>query len=341
MAIVLLQLLILVLDMNFLLTQITMSLYYTIVIVGLCMLMGYAGQISMGHAGFFAIGAYTQAFLVTVNLGPADISGFPGFLKSAGLLIARSTPSGEILSFSPWIAFVAVIIITVFFALDLGIPILRLKGHYLAMATLAFGIMIYTFVLAVDFLGMADGIAGIPPFQMFPGIALSGDMSARIPNYYIAAVVLIIVVTVAVNIINSRVGRALKAIHGNQLAAESLGINASRYKLGIFVFSAVTAAVAGAMLAHYNGSIGPSEATINKSVRFVSLVAVGGMDSIWGVVGMGFCLQFISLRGVFGSFDEAFFALILVITMLFLPRGIIRVEYFKSLVAWIRRLLKK
>ena len=102
-----------------------------------------------------------------------------------------------------------------------------------------------------------------------------------------------------------------------------MGVNVARYKLGLFVLSAVFAAVAGVFLTHYNGGIGPSEASITKSIRYVAIVAVGGMANLWGAVAASVALNFLSLRGYFGSYDEAVFGAILVIVMLFAPDGIL------------------
>ena len=129
----------------------------------------------------------------------------------------------------------------------------------------------------------------------------------------------------AINLVHSRVGRALRSIHESEEAAHSLGINTYRYKLATFVLSAVFAAVGGALLTHYNGSIGPSEATVMKSVRYVAIVAVGGMANLWGALVMGVLLNFLSLRGVFGHYDDAVFGAILIAMMLFAPQGLLRV----------------
>ena len=142
-------------------------------------------------------------------------------------------------------------------------------------------------------------------------------------NYYIAWGLLILGLVLLINLINSRVGRALRSIHGSEDAAEAMGVNTARFKLYVFVLSAVYAAIAGVFLTHYNGGIGPSEASVMKSVRYVALVAVGGMANLWGALIMGVTLTFLSLRGVFGSYDDAVFGVILIVIMLFAPEGIL------------------
>jgi branched-chain amino acid transport system permease protein len=211
-------------------------------------------------------------------------------------------------------------------ALVIGGPILKLKGHYLAMATLGFGIIIFRIALASSYFGEADGISEVPGFQLFPGIEVSGSFGARVLNYYIAWSMVIAAVILLLNLIHSRVGRALRSIHGAEEAANAMGVNTARYKLYIFVLSAVFAAIAGVFVTHYNGGIGPSEAGVMKSVRYVAIVAVGGMANIWGALIMGIVLNFLSLRGVFGSYDDAVFGVILIVIMLFAPEGILKIN---------------
>ncbi|MBU0908535.1 MAG: branched-chain amino acid ABC transporter permease [Proteobacteria bacterium] len=318
------------------LTQMTMTTYYALLIIGLCLVMGYAGQISLGHAGFFAIGGYTSAVLTTYDLTPLLNNGnsFISLLSASGLLVSRENLYGEaLLSVNPWIACITAIIVTVVIAFLIGIPVLKLKGHYLAMATLGFGIIIFRVVLATEIFGEADGISDVPGFPLFPGIIVNGDFSNRVQNYYIACILLIIGFILLQNLIDSRVGRALRAIHGSEEAANAMGVNTSRYKLYTFVLSAVFAAIAGIFLTHYNGGIGPSEAGIMKSVRYVAIVAIGGMANLWGALIMAALLNFLSLRGMFGSYDDAVFGAILIIIMLFAPHGVLRLplwHFFKK-----------
>jgi branched-chain amino acid transport system permease protein len=191
------------------------------------------------------------------------------------------------------------------------------------MATLGFGSIIYKIVLGAKVFGGADGISNVPPFPLVPGLTVSGSMTERIPNYYIAFFLVLLSASLMNNLVNSRAGRALRSIHGNEEAAEAMGIDTARYKLNLFVISAVFASIAGIFLTHFNAGIGPSEASIMKSVRYVSIVAVGGMANLWGTILAGVTLNFLSLRGCFGSYDEAVFGLILVLMMLFASNGIV------------------
>ncbi|MBU0675508.1 MAG: branched-chain amino acid ABC transporter permease [Proteobacteria bacterium] len=314
------------------LTQLTMSAYYSLVIIGLCLLMGYAGQISLGHAGFFAIGGYLSATLTTHNLVTYQDHTLIVLLKKSGCLVAgQDLYGGQLLVVQPWVACLVAVGVTVLIAFLIGGPVLKLKGHYLAMATLGFGTIVYRVVLANRLFGEADGISSVPPFPLLPGVAVSGGFGARVSNYYIAWGLVLIFMILLINLINSRVGRALRAIHGSEEAANAMGVNTAGYKLKIFMLSAGVAALAGVFLTHYNGGIGPSEAGVMKSVRYVAIVAVGGMASIWGALSMGVVLNFLSLRGVFGSYDDAVFGVILIVIMLFAPEGLLRLKLFTRL----------
>ena len=322
-------------DTRFYLTQLTMSAYYSLLIIGLCVVMGYAGQISMGHAGFFAIGGYLSAALTTRNLITYEGNPVIEILDRFNMLVIGQDIYGDALMVvTPWAACIFAVATAGLIAWGLGIPVLKLKGHYLAMATLGFGIIVYRIALASEYFGEADGISEVPAFQLLPGLSVSGDFAAREQNYYIAWGLLIIGMILLRNLIDSRAGRALRSIHGSEEAAASMGVDTARFKLKIFVLSAVFAAVAGVFLTHYNGGIGPSEAGIMKSVRYVAIVAVGGMAHLWGALIMGVLLNFLSLRGVFGSYDDAVFGLILIVIMLFAPNGILSLNwkgYFRDL----------
>ncbi len=315
---------------QFYLTQLTMSAYYALVVIGLCVLMGYAGQISIGHAGFFAIGGYLAAVLTTRNLSGLEQVLPLARLESLGLLHHGQDLYGDVLlTVSPWAAALCAVSAAALIALAIGIPVLKLKGHYLAMATLGFGTIIYRLLLASPYFGEADGISEVPGFTLLPAVGglgplvVSGSPALRVMNYYLAWGVLLVGMLLLLNLIRSRAGRALRALHSSEEAAEAVGVDTARSKLRVFVLSAVYAAVAGVLLTHYNGGIGPSEAAVMKSVRYVALVAVGGMTNLWGTLLMGAGLTFLSLRGVFGTYDDAVFGLILIAVMLFAPEGIL------------------
>lgn len=153
---------------------------------------------------------------------------------------------------------------------------------------------------------------------------MSGNSSLRVINFYVAWGFVILGMVFLMNLVRSRVGRALASIHGAEDAAEAMGIPTARFKLKIFVVSAAFAAVAGVLLTHYNGGIGPSESSVMKSVRYLAIVAVGGMANLWGALFMSLILNYLSLRGYFGSFDDAVFGVILILIMLFAHEGLLR-----------------
>lgn len=309
---------------SFYLTQLTMSGYYSLLIVGLCLMMGYAGQISLGHAGFFAIGGYVSAVLTTFDFTPFKDKAIISLSSSLGLMVSRTGLYGDsLLNFKPWAACILAIILAAVVAYIIGGPVLKLKGHYLAMATLGFGTIIYRIAIGTQFLGAADGITEVPSFGLLAGLEVSGKTSLRVSNYYISWGLVIVGMTLLLNLLDSRAGRALKAIHGAEDASSAVGVDTARYKLQCFVLSAVFAAIAGVFLTHFNGGIGPSEASIMKSVRYVAIVAIGGMANLWGALIMGLVLNFLSLRGYFGTFDDAVFGGILILIMLFAPEGIV------------------
>jgi len=203
----------------------------------------------------------------------------------------------------------------------IGYPALRLKGHYLAMATLGFGIIVQKMLLGSTFAGSADGIVNVPEWELVNGLVLSGKSDVRVMNYYVAAAVVLLLLILLGNLVRSRIGRALLAIHDRETAAGAIGINTAAYKLRAFVLSALLAALAGVLFTHYTGGIAPSEAGALKSVRYVALAAAGGMASLWGVTFVSTAINFFSLRGWFGSYDTAVFGIILIVIVSVAPEG--------------------
>jgi branched-chain amino acid transport system permease protein len=323
---------------GFFLTQLTMSAYYTLVVLGLSLLMGYAGQISLGHAGFFAIGGYTSALLTTLDLSAHRKDALVAALTRVGVLVSRpDLYGGTVVTFEPWIACACAVVLAAGVAFLVGIPVLKLKGHYLAMATLGVGTILYSIALGTARLGAADGISGVPPFRLLPWLEVGGSRAVAIENYYVACGLLAVAMLLLLNLVQSRVGRALQAIHGAEDAARAMGVDTAAFKLRTFVLSAVLAAVAGVFLTHFNGGVGPSEASIMKSVKYVAIVAVGGMGSLWGTLATSVVLNFLSLRGYFGELDDAVFGAILIAVMLFAPNGIVAVDLRRSFGALLRR----
>jgi branched-chain amino acid transport system permease protein len=308
----------------FYLTQLTMAAYSLLVVLGLALLMGYAGQASMGQAGFFAIGGYVAAFLTTFNLGSRRDAFWVAALDRAHLLVSRADGSGAtVLHVHPWAAALVAVSLAGGVAWAVAGPVFRLRGHYLAMATLGFGIIVHRVFLGSPYFGGADGISDVPALALLPGFAVTGRAAARVANYYFAWGVALATLWMLTNLSTARVGRALKAIHGSENAAAAVGIPIAGYKTRTFVLAALLAAVAGVLLTHYNAGIGPSEASVMKSVRYVAIVAVGGMANLRGTLVMGTVLTFLSLRGYFGTLDDLVFGGILLAMMLFAPEGVV------------------
>ncbi|HEY5913925.1 MAG TPA: branched-chain amino acid ABC transporter permease [Verrucomicrobiae bacterium] len=307
---------------EFRLTQLTMSLYYALVVLGLCLLMGYAGQVSLGHGAFFAAGGYTTAVLTT-----HDFSRHPGgpwgdWLQQAHVFVSHPDLYGNtVLTVAPWAAFIAAMLVTLVLASIIGYPALRLRGHYLAMATLGFGLIVSKMLLGSTTTGAADGINGVPEWRLPFGLVVSGKSPVRVQNYYLACCLVLLALVLLQNLVRSRVGRALLAVREREVAANALGINTAAYKLKVFVLSALLAAVAGVFFTHYTGGIGPSEAGALKSIRYVALAAAGGMANLWGVTGTSLILNYLSLRGAFGSYDNAVFGAILIMIISLAPDG--------------------
>ncbi len=261
-----------------------------ILAIGLCLLMGYAGQISLGHAAFYGVGAYTSAILTTKY------------------------------GMSVWLGFLAAIVLSALVALVIGIPSLRLKGHYLAMATLGFGeIMSVLFTETDSLTNGPEGIVSIPPISI-------GNFTLMTAQHYYYFVwgIAILLLAVAINIIYSRVGRALRALHEGEIAAQAMGVNTAKYKVQIFVLSAVYGGIAGSLYAHFVNFINPSPFTLIFSIVLVLIVVLGGTGRIWGAVVGAFVLTLLPeyLR-VFQEYNLIIYALILVLVMIFMPQGLV------------------
>jgi branched-chain amino acid transport system permease protein len=260
-----------------------------IVCVGLNLLIGYAGQISLGHAGFFGMGAYGSA-LLTVRYG------WPP------LLALTAATAG--------VALVAFVV---------GRPILRLKGHYLAMATLGLGIIISIVISTEDKVtGGPDGMP-VPPLTIL-GFAIVGEHVW----YWVVGACLLLAVWLALNLIASPAGRALRALHTSEVAAEIIGIDCARYKVMVFVVSAAFAAFAGALTAHYSGFVTPAKASFLHSIELVTMVVFGGMASTFGaVVGAAVLTVLPQALTVLKDYEMVVFGALMMLTMIFFPRGVV------------------
>jgi len=282
----------------------------TIVLVGLNLLMGYAGQISLGQAAFYGIGAYVSAIMTTLASRHGVLPG-----------VSRSW-------WWPWLAIVVGMVITGGFAYLIGRPILRLRGNYLAMATLGLGIILYIlFREGEGFTGGNDGIAGIPR------LAIGSFKIWPIQRYYFLVwAAALVVIIISLNIVNSRVGRALRSIHGSEVAANTMGVDTAQYKSQVLVVSAVFASLAGSLYAHFQALIAPTPFGFVASVELVVMSVVGGIASIWGAP-FGVALIYVVreilrarlhavLHGAGGEHEMIVYGIIVVVIMIFMPEGL-------------------
>ena len=282
----------------------------TIVVVGLNLLMGYAGQISLGQACFYGIGAYVSAILSTMARRH-DL--LPGIADTW---------------WWPWLAIVVAMIVTGGFAYLIGKPILGLRGMYLAMATLGLGVVMYTiFREGGGLTGGGDGIPGIPRLSI-------GNVFTFWPierYYWLVWVATIAVIIIALNVVNSRVGRGLRAIESSEIAASTMGVDTASCKVQIFVLSAMMASLAGSLYAHFQAVVAPGTFGFVPSVELVCMAAVGGMASVWGAA-LGVTFFFLvkevlrarmhQLLGVGGEYELIGYGIILIVVMIFMPQGL-------------------
>lgn len=285
---VLLAILPLFLD-DFLLTICIFIGINVIIVFGLSLLLGYAGQISLGHAGLYGLGAYTSAIISTK------------------------------LHINPFLTIIAGAIVAGFAAYIIGLPALRLRGHYLAMATLGAGIIIQ--ILLVELSGLTGGPAGISMIPPFNAGKYIFDQNTSFFYLVLAAVFLVLILSL--NIVRSQKGRALRAMHQNETAAASIGIDVERQKLFIFTLSGIFAGLAGGLYAHYVTYVSPDTFGIALSISLVTMVVIGGSESLLAAA-LGAVLV-TAISEYFRQYQDwslFFFGATLVLVMIFAPRGL-------------------
>ena len=273
------------------------ALIYALAALGLSLLMGLAGQVSLGHAAFFAIGAYTQAILVTRH--------------GTNALLAA----------------LAAVAVTSLAALLVGLPLLRLSGHYLALATLGFGIIVTVVATEWKFTGATSGIFGIPKPSFN---ARNYDTAAEF--FWLLTPVVLAGLLLARNVVRSRIGRALAAVNDSEVAAETLGVDTFRLRLQVFVLSAAYAAVAGSAFAHWLAVVNPNAANFPLSVKFLLMSVLGGLGTVYGAVVGAFAVEGLDegmrrlipqlIPGAAGEVQLIGFGVVLTAIMIFLPGGL-------------------
>ncbi|WP_321784105.1 branched-chain amino acid ABC transporter ATP-binding protein/permease [Burkholderia pyrrocinia] len=269
---------------------------YAIVAIGLVLLTGVGGMTSFGQAAFVGIGAYATAFLTT-HYGV-----------------------------SPWLALIVGVVLTALVALVLGVVTMRLSGHFLPLGTIAWGLALFYLFGNLELLGKYDGINGIPALNLF-GIQLE---SGRSLYFLIWAVVLAAIVSVQ-NLLNSRPGRAIRALRGGGVMAEAMGVNTAWMRVVIFVYAAVLAAVSGFLYAHLQRAVNPTPFGLNHGIEFLFMAVVGGVSHVWGAV-LGAAILTVlqdylqtllpKLLGSEGNFEIIVFGVLMVLLLQYARQGV-------------------
>jgi branched-chain amino acid transport system permease protein len=285
---------------NFIL-NLGISWFISLLLAGsLNLLMGYAGQISLSHAAFYGLGAY-----------------------ASGVLSAK-------FGLSPWLGLCAAIALTAAAAFLIGWPSLKLRGHYLAMATLGFNvIMSVLFVELRDLTGGPNGLIGVPSLSLF-----GWEIGPDIRFYLFAWLVVGLMMLLLLNLLNSRMGRALRALSTSELAARANGIDVHAVKLGVFVLSAVMAGIAGFLYVHLNNFASPENFDFVASVMLLVVVALGGTGTYWGpFLGALLHVALPEALRAFSDYEILVYGISLVLVLLFFPGGL------SGAAAWLVRLV--
>jgi branched-chain amino acid transport system permease protein len=268
-----------------------------ILAVSLNLINGYTGQFSLGHAGFMAVGAYTAASITTF-FGP----------KVLPLLGGANSP------FATSTLFVCALfcagLVAALSGLFVGVPCLRLKGDYLAIATLGFAEIIRVVLQNMDSVGAARGFTGIPSYTNF------------FWTFFLASLATYVVV----NLVHSTYGRGFLAVHDDEIAAEAMGINTTKYKVTAFIIGSFFAGVAGGLYGHFKQFLVPEGFNFMKSIEIVVMVILGGMGNTVGVIVAAILLSVLTEASrSFGDYRMIFYSLLLIILMLTCPNGLTQV----------------
>jgi branched-chain amino acid transport system permease protein len=269
-----------------------------ILAVSLNLVNGYTGQFSLGHAGFMCIGAYTSA-VITMFVAPKIFGQvlLPTQIQSWPLFLCAALAGGLMASIS---------------GLIVGIPSLRLKGDYLAIVTLGFGEIIRIIFLNIPAVGAARGLPAIPSYTTF----------------FWAYSFAFVTIYVVLSIVHSSYGRGFIAVHDDEIAAEAMGINTTRYKIIAFTISAFFAGIAGALYAHYKTFISPNGFDFMRSIEIVVMVILGGMGNTIGVIAAAILLTVLPevLRPV-QDYRMVLYSFLLIVLMLTRPQGLFRIKW--------------
>lgn len=288
--------------------QVTLLNYiglYALVVLGLVLLTGVGGMTSFGQAAFVGLGSYTSAYLTATQQLPAWMEWAAG---------------------SPWLSLLIGLLLTALVAIVLGALTLRLSGHYLPLGTIAWGISLYYLFGTVKTLGGHSGISGLPPIELF-GLPLDTNESM----YYLIWVIVLLAMLLTRNLLNSRQGRAIRALKGGQLMAESMGVNTFRSKMVVFLISALFAAVSGWLYAHSQRFVNPSPFGLTMGIDYLFMALIGGVANVWGaLLGAGILTlakQWLQdwlplLLGDSGNYEHIVFGLLIILIMHRTPGGL-------------------
>jgi len=269
---------------------------YSIVAIGLVLLTGIGGMTSFGQAAFVGVGAYSTAYLTTQ------------------------------FGVSPWLALMVGVVLTAVIALLLGMVTMRLSGHFLPLGTIAWGLSLFFLFGNLEFLGKYDGINGIPVLNLF-GCHLESGRSI----YYLIWVVVLLAVVSVQNLLNSRPGRAIRALRGGGTMAEAMGVNTAWMRVVIFVYAAVLAAISGFLYAHLQRAVNPTPFGLNHGIEFLFMAVVGGVSHVWGAVLGATILTVLQdylqtllpkLLGSNGNFEIIVFGVLMVLLLQYARQGV-------------------
>lgn len=281
---------------DFWITQLNYIALYSLVILGLVLLTGIGGLTSFGQAAFVGLGAYTSAYL-SVRWG-----------------------------WSPWLTLWAGLALTAVCALLLGGLTLRMSGHYLPLATMAWGLALYYLMGNLDALGKYDGLLGVPALRLGPL-----DISQGRWFFVLAWGVVLLSAFALLNLMDSRTGRAIRALRASTLLAEAMGVDTLQHKVGIFLIAALLASVSGWLFAHYQHNVNPSPFGLKMGIEYLFMTVLGGAGAVWGAISGAVMTKLLEdelqvllpqLMGTSGSFEVIVFGIVLVLVLKYLPDGV-------------------
>lgn len=264
---------------------------YSIVALGLCLLTGYAGQLSISHSAFFAIGAYSSA-IISLRFG---IHPLLSIVLSQNLTFLTS-----------WV---------------IGAVVLRLKGHYLAIATLSFTIIVGVLIIEMPGLtGGLQGLSSIPPIS-FGDFLIDSDWRF----YFLTWPLTLLLLLFALNLVDSRIGRIFRATKESEDIARLFGADVKKYKVKVFILSSLFASLSGSLYAHFVTFISPATGSIMFAIDIIMILAFGGFTILWGAMLGAASLTFLNeYLTIFADYKRAIYGLALIVIMLFFPNGLLQ-----------------